>query len=205
MIPEHDYPDDPATGDALSTAEIVWLGEFLGSDDVPDTAMPLEAVDGFFTALVVGPETVLPAEYMPIIWDTAERTAPDFADPAQCDTVRDLLSRHWNAIVRSIEAGQGHSPLLTDERPGQEGCAWCYGFMVGVGLRLKAWQPLLDNAAMGQLLEVIGVLAEADELSDLPPTLPQDRAEIVEALSAIPLSVRDFWRDHAGGRTPHQT
>src|SRR6478672_8441141 len=113
MIPEQDHPDDAAAGDALSTAEIGWLSEFLASADVPDTAMPLEAVDGFFTALVVGPESVLPAEYMPIIWDTAERTAPDFADAAQCDTVNDLLSRHWSAIARSIEAGHGHSPLLT--------------------------------------------------------------------------------------------
>jgi uncharacterized protein len=199
MIPEQSYPDDPAAGVALSAAEIVWLGEFLASEEVPDTAMPLEALDGFFTALVVGPETVLPSEYMPVIWDTAERVAPVFADPGQLDALSDLLSRHWSTIARRVAAGHVHLPLLEDERPGQEGCAWCYGFMVGMGLRLKAWQPLLKDKAMGPLIAVIAVLAEADELSDVPPTLPQDRAEIVEALSAIPLTIRDFWRDRAAG------
>ena len=31
-------------------------------------AMNLESLDGFFAALICGPETVLPSEYLPEIW-----------------------------------------------------------------------------------------------------------------------------------------
>jgi uncharacterized protein len=194
--------DDPAAAIALSDAEIAWVGDFLASEEVPDTVMPLEALDGFFTALAVGPETVPCSEFMPVIWDTAERVTPVFDDPERLPVLNDLLSRHQQAIARQIDHGRGHPPLLVDKRPGQEGCAWCYGFMIAIGLRVEAWQPLLDNPEMGPLIGVIAVLAEADELSEVAPTLPQDRAEIFEALCAIPITVRDFWRRQAAGRGP---
>ena len=76
--------------------------------------------------------------------------------------------------------GRGHPPLLVDKRPGQEGCAWCYGFMIAIGLRVEAWQPLLDNPEMRTLIGMIAVLAEADELSEVATKLPQDSPEIVQ-------------------------
>jgi uncharacterized protein len=195
MVSDPISATDPAAGIALTRQEIERLGAFLASEQVPDTAMPLEALDGFFTALVVGPEQVMAAEYMPVIWDTLERNEPVFGTSEQRDWLDGLLSRHWSAIARRIAAGIAHMPLLEDSRPGQEGCAWCYGFMVGVGMRLKAWQPLLDAKAMQPLISTIVVLAEADELSGLAPTPPEERADIVEALTGIPLLLHRFWRD----------
>lgn len=190
--------NDPAAAIALTRQEIDRLDDFLASGQVPDTAMPLEVLDGFLTALVVGPETVLPAEYMPVVWDTQQRQQAVFDTREQLEWFSGLLARHWTAISRRIEAGYPHTPLLQDERPGQDGCAWCYGFMVAIGLRPSAWRPLLDSEEMGPLISTIAVLAEADELSGQAPTLPEERAEIVEALSGIPLAVHDFWRDRAG-------
>src|SRR5437868_1711033 len=98
MTSDQIQPVDPAAEIALSRQEIDWLGDFLASEHVPDTAMPLEALDGFFTALVAGPERVSPAEYVPVIWDTAKRTAPVFVDAQQLAVLTDLLSRHAKAI-----------------------------------------------------------------------------------------------------------
>ncbi len=191
--------NDPASGIALTRQEIDRLSDFLASDQVPDTAMPLEVLDGFLTALVVGPETVLPAEYLPIIWDTNKRLAPVFDTSERLEWFEALLGRHCNAISRRIEAGYPHTPLLADERPGQDGCGWCYGFMVGIGMRLAAWQPFFNDDEMEPLILTIAVLAEADELSNLAPSAPEERAEVVEALSGIPLAVREFWRDRTTG------
>jgi hypothetical protein len=71
--------------------------------------------------------------------------------------------------------------------------------MVGVGLRLKAWQPLLRSRRMGPLLAVITALAEADELTGLAPSPPDERGEIFAALSGIPPLIYGFWRDRAAG------
>jgi uncharacterized protein len=48
--------------DPLTEAEFNRLGDFLKSCK-GDEAMNLEELDGFFAALIVGPETVVPSEY----------------------------------------------------------------------------------------------------------------------------------------------
>jgi uncharacterized protein len=199
MSSDNPAPLDPAVDIALSPAELDWLADVLASQEVPDTAMPLEALDGFFTALAAGPEPVGAAEYMPVIWDTAQRNAPVFSRPDRLDILSGLLTRHRNGIERRLAAGYPHIPLLEDERPGQDGCAWSYGFMVGIALRLQAWQPLLQDREMEPLIAVIAVLAEADELTGLTADPPEERAEIVEALMTIPPLFHAFWRDRAAG------
>ncbi len=52
----------------LTEDEVDWLGGFLTSTQVPDTAMSLDMVDGFFTALIVGPDAVRPSAYLDAIW-----------------------------------------------------------------------------------------------------------------------------------------
>ena len=56
-------PDEP-----LKAAEVEELGDLLLSDDMPQNRMVLEALQGFLTALAIGPAEVLPGEWMPVIW-----------------------------------------------------------------------------------------------------------------------------------------
>jgi hypothetical protein len=56
----------------LTPEEQQWLGGLLASRQVPATTMSLEMLDGFFTALVIGPELVLPSQYLPVVWGSAD-------------------------------------------------------------------------------------------------------------------------------------
>jgi len=49
----------------LTDAEYDRLGSMLARSE---RAMNLEMVDGFFAALICGPETVPPSEYLRLIW-----------------------------------------------------------------------------------------------------------------------------------------
>ena len=51
----------------LSDTELDRLGELLGRFSARG-AMNLETFDGFFSALIAGPDDVLPSEYLPEIW-----------------------------------------------------------------------------------------------------------------------------------------
>ena len=51
------------TQQPLNDTELDRLGDFL--EEVGAPAMNLEMLDGFFAALICGPETVLPSEYLP--------------------------------------------------------------------------------------------------------------------------------------------
>jgi hypothetical protein len=65
---EHGYDDtdnDAAKAVRLTADERDWLAGFLVSHQVTDSTMSLEMLDGFFTALVIGPELDAPSEYFP--------------------------------------------------------------------------------------------------------------------------------------------
>ena len=44
------------------------LDEFLLSDDAPEDCLQLSDLDGFLTGIVVGPELIMPSEWVPCIW-----------------------------------------------------------------------------------------------------------------------------------------
>ncbi len=73
---EGEAAGDPRMG--LTEDEVDWLGGFLTSTQVPDSAMGLEMVDGFFTALIAGPDVVRPSAYLDVIWGGVEQDAPAF-------------------------------------------------------------------------------------------------------------------------------
>ena len=51
----------------LTDDELERLAAFLDSID-NEEALSLEGLDGFFCALIAGPELVMPSEYLPVVW-----------------------------------------------------------------------------------------------------------------------------------------
>jgi uncharacterized protein len=58
------------TWQPLSEVELDALSELLSSFDTEGT-MNLEELDGYFAALLAGPDNVLPSEYLPELWGDA--------------------------------------------------------------------------------------------------------------------------------------
>jgi uncharacterized protein len=56
------------------------LDRFLMSDRSPPDSMMLSDLDGFLSGIAVGPELVLPSEWLPLVWDGE---APEFADESE--------------------------------------------------------------------------------------------------------------------------
>src|SRR3954470_23245190 len=44
------------------------LDRYLLSDEAPDNGMALSDLDGFLTGILVGPELIIPSEWLPHIW-----------------------------------------------------------------------------------------------------------------------------------------
>src|SRR3954462_10406448 len=76
-----------------------------------DRAMNLEQLDGFFAALICGPNPVHPSEYLPEIWGGGEMADEEaFASQQQLKDFLDLVMRHWNAIAETLQSGDVHLP-----------------------------------------------------------------------------------------------
>ena len=52
----------------LSNEEIRELDAFLMSDATPDECMDVVTLDGFLSALAIGPELVPPSVWLPLVW-----------------------------------------------------------------------------------------------------------------------------------------
>lgn len=165
------------TDRSLSDAEFERLGDFLES--AGPAAMNLEMLDGFFAALICGPDMVMPSEYLPHIW------GGEFSfDDEQASDVLGLLMQHWNVIagelLRTLQEPHVYLPvLLQNEADVARGNDWAQGFMRGVQMRPESWRELLDSEEHGGPMVVIMLLAhEHDPDPEMrPPPIPADKRE----------------------------
>ena len=195
-IPDKRLPKDPAAKIALTDEEIDWLDGFLSSAQAPDAAMELEALDGFFTALIVGPELIPPSFYLPVLWG-GDGEGPDYDSLEQAEYVMGLLMRHWNTIAKRLRRGYPCMPVLAHGMAWPKGRRWAEGFSRGIGLCFETWEPLMEDEQHAQFLAPIIALERNDpELVEQLPD-PEDREKMLSAALLAVHGMYMFWRDHA--------
>ena len=97
-----------ALDDPLTASEHKALATFL-AECASGVTPNLEALDGFFCALIVGPDVVLPSEYLPLVLGDHNR----FDDGEEANRVLPLLMRHWNTIAQTLNQGEGSSRVTS--------------------------------------------------------------------------------------------
>jgi uncharacterized protein len=147
-------------------------------------AMNLEEADGIFAALICGPETVLPSEYLREIWGgDLDADEPVFSRQ-ELEELLHLSMRHWNFIANTLQSGDAFIPLLLEDEKGVANANdWATGFMRGMELRRASWSDLIHDENHGGSLIPIFILAhEHDPDSELRPYLEPISAEQRENL-----------------------
>ena len=165
--------------------------------------MDLSELDGFLAALVAGPEVVPRDEWLAEVWDNEEL---DYADAAEQEAIEQALFDRYEAIESGLDATPlGYTAILWQDEAGTTVAEdWAAGFMQGVTLRAKAWQPALADEDASMLLIPIASLAGM--------TLPEDERggqamtddaleglmqDVEQVLPVCVLGLRRFWRDRA--------
>src|SRR5450756_2019713 len=87
-----------AQPEPLTDAELDRLGDFLKSCK-GGRAMNVEVLDGFFAALIAGPEIVMPSEYYPEVFGGEMSETCEFASLDEANEILGLLMRHWNTCL----------------------------------------------------------------------------------------------------------
>src|SRR3954465_8539234 len=150
-----------------------------------DRAMNLEQLDGFFAALICGPNPVHPSEYLPEIWGGGESADEEaFASQQQLKDFLDLVMRHWNAIAETLQSGDVHLPLLLEDDQGMTHANdWAQGFLRGMALRRADWGALLkDEDQGGWIIPIFALAHEQDPDPAMRPYQDPMSAEGREAL-----------------------
>ncbi len=148
--------------------------------DAGHAAMNLEAVDGYFAALICGPLLVSMSEALPhVLGDDLA-----FDSTEQANEILGLLMRHWNTIAselqRTLQEEHVYLPVLLEDDSGvAHGNNWALGFMRGVQARPGSWSDLLDSEEEGGCLLPMMMLAhEHDPDPEMrPPTMDNDKRQ----------------------------
>ena len=181
-------------------ADLELLDTYLMSEAAPASSMGLSDLDGFLTALAIGPAPVKPSEWLPLVWGNEE---PDFDTVKQADAVLGAIMARYTEIGHRVATdpdkldpvfleGDDADIVVTD---------WAAGFMDAVILHAKAWEPILENDEGRALMLPIMVLGSEEDrpLFDTAP-LPEDEMQALLAegadiiIEAVP-AIYDFWRE----------
>jgi len=170
------------------------LDEFLTSDEAPDRSMALSNLDGFLTAVAIGPDRIKPSEWLPRIWGDE---TPEFLSEEEANRVIGTILGRYNQIITQLrDAPDRYQPLIRQNEHGQVIARdWVAGFMDGVALRFHGWQALLKSKEYRNDFAPIAVhLTDAQGNSPLNPEEENVKALIEQAAELIPAAVRSIDR-----------
>lgn len=182
----------PSNHSPISKDELLELSRLL--EALPSSqAMSVAMVDGFFAALVAGPEQILPSEYLPLIGGASDDDGlTALGDIEDAKALVHLLTRLWDTIAEALEAGLEQDSVYlpnfdVDERGRVSGNQWANGFLRGLRLRSEGWSVLLRDQHEVHLMVPIFTLAhENNPIAELRSGLISDvqRTDLIRRATA---------------------
>jgi len=139
-----------------------------------DGAMNIEGVDGYLTAILLGPTEWLDqgptADWLPLIWGGDGPDGEPFASNRQRKRATLFTLRHLQAVACQLRDLPKHwEPLFSIvEANGEEWVDaqdWCTGFLQALDLKPDAWADWRADDELGPGLATIALLG-GDELLD---------------------------------------
>ncbi len=191
-----------AQPEPLSDAELDRLGDFLKRCK-GGKAMNLEELDGFFAALIAGPEPVMPSEYNREIFGGEMSEVVEFSGLDEAQEILNLMMRHWNKIASTLHKGEIHVPLICEDEKGElHGNDWARGFMRGMHMRHDGWAELInDEKYGGSLTPMMMLYHEHDEDPEMrpDPITPDKREQVIAFMAAGLMNAYEYFRKEREG------
>lgn len=183
-------------GEAMSLEELdTWI-EHLHPPPLVDGVSML---DGYLTAIIIGPCSIDPAEWLHHMLGPHGRIGLE--GTAQSAAIRAIVAR-FNAVSEGLAAAPEQcAPIFERQDDGTVLAGpWCMGFLAAMTLRPEAWRPLRDLSQIehGLLLPILLHCTDGDGRSLLGPVRPgpEGKEFLRTAYHDIPLvvlAIRESW------------
>jgi uncharacterized protein len=183
----------------LAQDELTQLETFLTSDQTPEDCMSsLEMIDGYMTAIVIGPEIVPQNQWIPYLLNPEKQQHDIFESAEQAEEITELLTRHIGAIASQFESDpQEFLPIYEmfsyseDDERELAIEEWALGFILGMELAHEAWQPLFANEESAMLAGPLFILGRITD--DYEAMSQEERDEMTDMLDESVIRIYDFW------------
>lgn len=183
----------------LNDADLERLDEFLASGNIAETSMDVSTLEGWLTALAIGPHMVMPSVWLPWVWDFEHgQEEVDFASMDEANEILGLIMGWWNQITETF---QNHPETFQPvfERQVVWGAAeWCEGFFSATQ-RFDAddWDLLWTGDALkttGHNLALVAPFLRLGTEEGMEITHEAgDAQEWVAAITPAVLAINQYW------------
>ncbi|MBZ4218998.1 MAG: UPF0149 family protein [Chlorobium sp.] len=185
----------------LSDEELEKLESFLDSDSTPeDCLFSIEMIDGYMTALIVGPEAVDTDRWISFIWDQENDNVPSFSSKEEACEIRELLVRHKNTIALQFDTDPDEFfPVFeqfgyADEEEKRAAVEnWALGFTVGIELAHASWKSFLEDEETAQLVLPMFILAQITD--DFDELTEDDKDNLALLMPEFVIKIYDYWKE----------
>ena len=175
------------------------LEDWIDHLDPPPLVDGVSMLDGYLTAIIVGPCSISPYEWM----DHVLGPHGDIGMEGTTQTAAIMgVAARFNAVSEGLAtAPERYAPIFERTDDGTVlASPWCMGFLAAMKLRLDAWRPLLDlhRIEHGMLLPILLHCTDDAGRPMLGPTRPGQEGEefLRNAYHDIPTVVpviREYW------------
>lgn len=179
----------------LDDYEFEELDSFILTLENEHAVHSVSELDGLVTAIVSGPETIMPSEWLPLVFGDAG-DAPMAESAEEFERIVKLVMRHLNATAETLldepesyepcfmeNTVKGKTFLMVDD--------WCIGFMKGVMLREEAWSGTGDD--MVELMAPIPLFT-SDQGWDLLDQLADNHVEYLQKqVAPAARAIHAYW------------
>jgi uncharacterized protein len=180
----------------LTDEELDELDDFLMSEATGEDAMDISMLDGFLTALSIGPNNLPPSQWLPVVWGSSMA----WQSQAQANRMTTLVLRHANDILLYLRGEpESFDPLLYQrEKDGRTISIideWCTGFVRGMALDEEGWRPLMEAEEGEDMLYPILLYGTETGWAELEahPELESRHEEYVASLGECVLAMLAWW------------
>lgn len=166
----------------LSDTDLAFIDDTLEKYATDDSICNVSELDGFVTALVSGPDMIMPSQWLPWIWGD-EEDQPNWESEFEATHFVQLLLRAMNSTATVlIDKPSNFQPLFEDfSTPNQERwlmATWCQGYLRAVYIsdwpeipeEFSHWLALIEQQSFEQQADNLiaeGLDAQIDMASEL--------------------------------------
>lgn len=185
------------TPHSLTRADIDKLADFLLSDRTPEECMDICTLDGFFTCLAIGPETIPPSQWLPVVLGETEDDEMVWDSTEEANRILGFLMGYFNGIVQVFQDDPASFESMVYQNPESDPILeeWCYGFMMGVHLNPKLWEQLLDSPGQETLLGPIFLQGTENgwDMLELEKFKDVTQEEWLDLVIDSVVRIHDYW------------
>lgn len=178
----------------LTNAEFEILDEFLLSLEHDDAMLDVSEFDGFITAVVSGPDMIVPSRWLSEVWG-GDDNAPTWDSIEDYQRIFGLMIQHMNTTSGTLmQAPAEYEPCFLEST--LEGIThwvvdeWCAGYMTGVGLYPAG---ITANQDMKELLAPIQQFADPDGWDDQEGLSHDEIRQLQEQVPPAARAIHAYW------------